>query len=58
MRELFGDDIEIYACGFSLGSNHILRHLGSHKDCSKKCGIAAVLSVSSAFDLPATGIDL
>ena len=58
MRELFGADVEIYALGFSLGSCHLLKHLGSHKDCSKKCGIKAALSVSGAFELPATGIEL
>ena len=30
MKEIFGDDAEIYAVAFSLGSNHLLRHLGSH----------------------------
>ena len=58
MKELFGADVEIYALGFSLGSCHLLKHLGSHKDCSKKCGIKAALSVSGAFELPATGIEL
>ena len=58
MKELFGEDVEIYACCFSLGSNYLLRHLGSHKDCHKKCGIKAVMSVTGAFDLPTTGIEL
>lgn len=58
VKEQFGNDVEIYALCFSLGSNHLLRHLGAHKDCKKKCGIAAVMSVSGAFDLPATGIDI
>lgn len=30
LKENFGCDAEIYACGFSLGSNHLLRHLGTH----------------------------
>ena len=30
VRGMFGADCEIYALGFSLGSNHLLRHLGSH----------------------------
>jgi predicted alpha/beta-fold hydrolase len=47
MRDKFGQDSEIYACGFSLGSNYLLRHLATHKDCN--CGIKAALSVSSAF---------
>lgn len=58
MKEQFGDDVEIYAMGFSLGSNHLLRHLGSHKGCSKKCGIAAAMSVSGAFEVLCTGIEL
>ena len=58
LKETFGDDAEIYAIGFSLGSNHLIRHLGSHKDCSKKCGIKAAISVSGAFELPTTGIEL
>ena len=58
MKEQFGSDVEIYACGFSLGSNHLLKHLGTHKNCRQKCGITAVLAVSGAFDLPATGIEL
>lgn len=58
LKEQFGSDAEIYAMGFSLGSNHLLRHLGSHKDCKTKCGIKAAVSVSGAFELPATGIEL
>ena len=58
LKQQFGADVEIYAVGFSLGSNHLLRHLGAHKDCEKKCGITAAMSVSGAFDLPATGIEL
>ena len=58
LRDTFGEDAEIYAMGFSLGSNYLLRHLGSHKDCEKKCGIKAVCSVSGAFELPTTGIEL
>ena len=34
LKEQFGSDVEIYACGFSLGSNHLLKHLGTHKNCS------------------------
>jgi len=58
LKEQFGNDVEIYAMGFSLGSNHLLRHLGAHKDCKKKCGITAVMAVSSAFELPATGVEI
>ena len=54
MKELFGKDVDIYAVGFSLGANHIKRHLGAHEDCKEICGIKAFLSVSSAYDLPGT----
>ena len=37
-KELFGRDAEIYAVGFSLGSNYLLHHLGSHEGCREKCG--------------------
>ena len=33
IKELFGQDSEIYAVGYSLGSNHLLRHLGAHENC-------------------------
>ena len=58
MRDLFGQDCEIYAFGFSLGSNHLLRHIGAHPDCEKICRIKAVVSISGAFDVPTTGIEL
>jgi len=29
-REIFGHDAEVYAVGFSMGSNSLLRHMGSH----------------------------
>ena len=50
----FGKQTEVYACGFSLGSNHLLRHLATHKDCS--CGIKAAMSISSAFSVLTAGI--
>ena len=53
-KELFGSDAEIYALGFSLGGNHITRHLGAHEDCSEICKIKAFFSVSAAYDLPST----
>ena len=31
VKEQFGNDVEIYALCFSLGSNHLLRHLGAHR---------------------------
>jgi len=47
MREKFGQDSEVYACGFSLGSNYLLRYLGTQEGAN--CGIKAAFSVSSAF---------
>ena len=58
VRSMFGADCEIYALGFSLGSNHLLRHLGSHKDCEHVCGIKAAVSISGAFEIPANTITL
>lgn len=57
-KEIFGDEIDLYLLGFSLGSNHMLRHLGTHKNCNDVCNFRAAVSVSSAFDIVATGIDL
>lgn len=57
-RELFGEDCEIYAVAFSLGSNHLMRHLGSHEGCHETCKIKAVVSISGAFDLPSTIVDI
>lgn len=57
-KEIFGSDAQIYAVAFSLGSNHLLRHTGSHSDCHSKCGIKAIVSVSGAFDLPSTVVDI
>ena len=56
MRDEFGQDADVYACGFSLGSNYLLRHLATHKNCS--CNIKAAMSVSSAFDVLTSGIQL
>jgi predicted alpha/beta-fold hydrolase len=58
VKKQFGSETEIYACGFSLGSNHLLRHLGTHEGCRDTCGIKAAVSVSGAFDILATGIQL
>jgi len=57
-KELFGEDAQIYAVGFSLGSNYLLKHLACHSDCQRKCGIKAAVSVSGAFDLPSTCVDI
>ena len=58
MRDQFGEDCEIYALGYSLGSNHLLRHLGAHPNCKETCRVKAAVSISGAFDLPTTGIEL
>lgn len=56
IRESFGKDSEVYACGYSLGSNHLLRHLATHENCQETCGIKAAMSVSSAFCVLTAGI--
>jgi predicted alpha/beta-fold hydrolase len=58
VKQLFGEDADIYALGFSLGGNHIGRHLGSHADCNKVCGIRAFFSVSACYDIPAVTVAL
>lgn len=58
IKTQFGADSEIVAVGFSLGSNHLLRHLGSHYNCGKTCGIKAAVSISGCFDIHKTGTKL
>lgn len=55
VHEKFGDDIEIYGVGFSLGANHLTRYLGDHHHdtCFK-----AAISVSNPFDVMATTVRL
>jgi predicted alpha/beta-fold hydrolase len=55
IHERLGQDVDIYAVGFSLGANHILRYLGAHHHDS---GIKAAASVSNPFDVLATTINL
>ena len=50
MRVLFGEDTEVYSIGFSLGSNYMLRHLGTHDE-SCPCRIKGALSISGAWHL-------
>ena len=57
-REIFGKDSEIYAVGFSIGSNLLLRHLGMHEKCEEKCSIKAAVSISGAFDLASVAVDM
>lgn len=58
IRALFGADTEIYAVGFSLGSNHLLRHLGAHENCKEICGIKAAVSISGAYEVRASACTL
>ncbi len=58
IKELFGADSDIYAIGFSLGSNHLLRHLGAHKNCKDVCGIKAAVSISGAYEVRASALVL
>lgn len=53
IKKMFGSDCEIFAVGYSLGSNHLLRHLGAHQNCKEVCGIKAAVSISGAFDIRA-----
>ncbi|CDW85265.1 embryogenesis-associated protein emb8-like [Stylonychia lemnae] len=49
----YGQDVEIYGVGFSLGANHLLRYLGDHHH---DHGMKAAISVSNPFDVLATTI--
>lgn len=53
-----GENEELYLLAFSLGSNYMLKHLGSHQDCAKICNVKAAISVSSAFDILSCGMKL
>ena len=55
IRKRYGDDVEIYGVGFSLGANHLLRYLGDHHHDS--C-LKAAVSVSNPFDVLATCVKL
>lgn len=55
IHEKYGQDIEIYGVGFSLGANHLLRYLGDHHHDS---GIKAAISVSNPFDVLACCVRL
>ena len=57
-KELFGDDVEIYVIGFSLGANYVMRYLGSNNESQNLRNIKAAVSVSGAFDLPSTVCDI
>ena len=56
MKNEFGEDCEIYAFGYSLGSTSLLRHLGENQDGAG--GIKAAAAISAPFDLSSTGIEL
>ena len=55
IHEEIGEDAQIYAIGFSLGANHLLRYLGAHHH---DHGIKAAISVSNPFDVLATTVKL
>lgn len=55
IKELEGDNCQIYAVGFSLGANHLLRYLGGNYS---NTGIKAAVSVSNPFDILATALKL
>lgn len=58
IKSIFGEDSQIYAIGFSLGSNHLLRHLGAHENCKEICGIKAAVSITGAYDIRAQCVTL
>jgi len=53
-----GDDIDLYAIGFSLGANSIMRYLGQMGEQTKEHEIKAAVSISPAFDVLASGVTL
>lgn len=53
-----GDDIDLYAIGFSLGANSIMRYLGQMGEQNKEHEIKAAVSISPAFDVLASGVTL
>ena len=48
IKKKFGEDIKIYACGFSYGANQIVRYLGEYNYINKK--IEAAVSISNPFE--------
>ncbi len=50
-----GEEFDIFAVGFSLGANHLLRYLGSH---AHNSGVKAAVSISNPYDVLATGVIL
>jgi len=55
IHKKMGDDCEIYAVGFSLGANHLLRYLGDHHH---DTGIKAAISISNPFDVLSTSVKI
>ena len=55
IHKRYGDDVQIYGIGFSLGANHLLRYLGDHHH---DHGMKAAVSVSNPFDVLATVVRL
>jgi predicted alpha/beta-fold hydrolase len=58
IKRLVGDDVDLYALGFSLGANTLLRYLGDCGLKGKDPQIRAAVCISPPFDLLATGISL
>jgi len=57
-NELFGTDIDLYAIGFSLGANSVMKYLGQMGEQKRAHGIKAAVSLSPAFDVLASGVTL
>merc|ERR1712137_52136 len=57
-KDILGDDIDLYAIGFSLGANSIMRYLGQMGEQNKEHEIKAAVSISPAFDVLASGVTL
>lgn len=53
IKSKLGDDCIIYAVGFSLGANYLLRYLGAH---CHDTGIKAAISISNPFDVISTSL--
>lgn len=57
-KDIVGHDIDLYAIGFSLGANSIMRYLGQMGEQNREHEIKAAVSISPAFDVLASGVTL
>jgi len=57
-KELFGEDLKLYAVGFSAGASNLLRHLGQSAMQGKEHGVQAAVTICPAFDVLASGIEM